>query len=139
MKYLLVLTFLAICLVGCATDPVAAGFAGHYVLAKSTNTSFVLNVEQSGKSAKMHYLAGRDDGSGAAPGGDGEGMLNAKGELEFPWTDTFDNAGTAILRREGRLFHFSMKASKITEPRALPFYGELTLKRTSTKPQMSTR
>jgi hypothetical protein len=135
MKYAFVLVFLAICLVGCATDPVAADFAGHYVLAKGTSAPFVLDVEQSGKSAKMHFLAGRDDGSGAAPGGGGEGTLNAKGELEFPWADTFDNAGTATLRREGRLFQFSMKTTKATDPRALVFYGELTLKRTSAKPQ----
>ena len=55
------------------------------------------------------------------------------------WTDSFDNAGTAILRRDGKLFRLSMKTTKVAEPRALVFYGEVALKRTSTKPQTTTR
>ena len=96
-------------------------------------------MQQKGKTAKTSFSAGHADGSGAAPDGDGEGALNAKGELEFKWTDTFDNAGTAILRRDGKQFHLSMKTTKTTDPRALVFYGEITLKRLSLKPQMSTR
>jgi hypothetical protein len=139
MKTFLALTLLAMACVLRAADPAAESFTGHFALAKNTKAPFVLDVLQKGRTATTSFSAGNEDGSGAAPDGDGEGALNAKGELEFKWTDTFDNAGTATLRRDGKLFHLSMKVSKAADPRALKFYGETTLKRTSTKPQMSTR
>jgi hypothetical protein len=139
MKYLLILTWLALAITMRAADPGADTFTGHFELAKRTNSPFALDVQQKGKTATTSFSAGHADGSGAAPDGDGEGALNAKGELEFKWTDTFDNAGTAILRRDGKLFHLAMKTTKTTDPRALVFYGEITLKRLSLKPQMSTR
>jgi hypothetical protein len=139
MKTLLPLLFLGLTLAVRAADPVAGDFTGHYELAKKTNSPFALDVQQSGKSAKTSFSAGNADGSGAAPDGDGEGAINAKGELAFKWTDTFDNAGTGTLRREGKLYHLSLKPTKVTDPRAVGFYGEITLKQLSKKPQMSTR
>jgi hypothetical protein len=139
MKRLLALAFLAVALVARAADPATDSLTGHYELAKKSKSPLSFDVLQKGKSATTSFSAGNVDGSGAAPDGDGEGTLNAKGELEFKWTDTFDNAGTGTFRRDGKLYHLSLKPTKATEPRALVFYGDLTLKRTSTKPQMSTR
>jgi hypothetical protein len=139
MKRLLALAFLAVALVAHAADPAADSLTGHYELAKKSKSSLTFDVLQKGKSATTSFSAGNADGSGAAPDGDGEGTLNAKGELEFKWTDTFDNAGTGTLRRDGKLYHLTLKPTKVAEPRAMVFYGDLTLKRTSTKPQMSTR
>lgn len=139
MKHLLVLALLAITVVARAADPVADSLTGHYELAKKSNSPLSFDVQQKGKSATISFSAAHADGSGAAPDGDGEGALNAKGELEFKWTDTFDNAGTGTFRRDGKLYHLSLKPTKVSEPRAVVFYGEITLKRTSTKPQMSTR
>jgi hypothetical protein len=122
-----------------AADPAAASLTGHYELVKKGNAVLSFDVQQKDKNAATSFSAGHADGSGAAPDGDGEGTVNAKGELEFKWTDTFDNAGTGVLRHDGKLYHLSLKPTKVTDPRAVVFYGEITLKRTSTKPQMSTR
>lgn len=139
MKHLLVITFLAITFAVRAADPAADSLTGHYELAKKSRSPLAFDVLQKGKSATTSFSAGNADGSGAAPDGDGEGTLNSKGELEFKWTDTFDNAGTGTFRRDGKLYHLSLKPTKVADPRAVALYGELTLKRTSTKPQMSTR
>lgn len=139
MKRFLILAVLAITAAAHAADPTADSLTGHYELAKKSNSPLSFDVQQKGKSATTSFSAGHADGSGAAPDGDGEGTLNAKGELEFKWTDTFDNAGTGTLRHDGKLYHLSLKPTKVAEPRAVVFYGEITLKRTSTKPQMSTR
>jgi len=139
MKSLLTLLLLTVATVTFAADPEAASYTGHFELAKRSKAPFALDVTQKGHTATTSFSAANEDGSGAAPDGDGDGALNAKGELEFKWTDTFDNAGTATLRRDGKLFHLSMKVSKAVDPRALKFYGEITLKRLSMKPEMSTR
>jgi hypothetical protein len=139
MKTPTVFALFALIHLGYAADPAASTFTGHFEPAKHTQSPFTIDITQTGKTAVSSFSAGNADGSGVAPDGDGDGTLNARGDLEFKWTDTFDNAGTATLRREGRLFHLSMKVSKAADPRALSFYGEITLKRTSTKPQMSTR
>jgi len=139
MKRLLALAFLAVAFAAHAADPTADSLTGHYELTKKGKSSLTFDVLQKGKSATTSFSAANVDGSGAAPDGDGEGTLNAKGELEFKWTDTFDNAGTGTFRRDGKVYHLSLKPTKVNEPRAMVFYGDLTLKRTSTKPQMSTR
>jgi hypothetical protein len=139
MKRFIILALFAIAVVARAADPAAESLTGHYELAKKSNSPLSFDVLQKGKGATTSFSAGHADGSGAAPDGDGEGVLNAKGELEFKWTDTFDNAGTGSFRRDGKLYHLSLKPTRVADPRAVVFYGEITLKRTSTKPQMSTR
>ena len=139
MKHLLVVLFLAVTFAVHAADPATDSLTGHYELARKSKSPLSFDVLQKGKSATASFSAGNADGSGAAPDGDGAGSLNAKSELEFKWTDTFDNAGTGTLRRDGKLYHLSLKPTKVADPRAVAFYGEITLKRTSTKPQMSTR
>ena len=139
MKRFLILAFLAIVTIVRAADPAADSLTGHYELAKKSKSPLSFDLLQKGKSATTSFSAGNADGSGAAPDGDGEGTLNAKGELEFKWTDTFDNGGTGTFRRDGKLYHLSLKPTKVADPRAVVFYGEITLRRTSTKPQMSTR
>jgi hypothetical protein len=140
MKRFLLLALLAITTTTVrAADPVPAGLTGHYEFAKKSNSPLSFDVLQKGKTAATSFSAAHSDGSGAAPDGDGEGTVNAKGELEFKWTDTFDNAGTGVLRHEGKLYHLTLKPTKVADPRAVVFYGEITLKRTSTKPQMSSR
>jgi hypothetical protein len=139
MKRLLALVFLALAVTVHAADPAAASLTGHYELAKKSNSPLSFDVLQKGNAATTSFSAGHADGSGAAPDGDGEGTLNARGELTFKWTDTFDNAGTGTLRHDGKLYHLSLKTTKVVDPRATVFYGEITLKRTSPKPQMSSR
>ena len=139
MKKFIVLTLMVIAVAAHAADPAADSFTGHFEMTKHPKTTFALDVLQKGKTATTSFSAANVDGSGAAPDGDGDGTVNSKGELEFKWTDTFDNAGTATLRRDGKVFHLSMTVSKTTDPRCMRFYGDMTLKRTSTKPQMSTR
>jgi hypothetical protein len=139
MKKFLALALLAVAVTVRAAAPATDSFTGHFEMAKQTKTVFSLDVLQKGKTATTSFSASNVDGSGAAPDGDGQGAVNDRGELEFKWTDTFDNAGTATLRRDGKAYHLSMKVTKAAEPRCLRFYGDITLKRTSTKPQMSTR
>lgn len=139
MKRLLFITLMMLACAARAADVTANDFTGHYEIVKSLKIAFSLDVQQKGKTASVSFSAGHVDGSGAAPDGDGKGELNDKGELKFEWTDSFENAGTAILRRDGKSFQLSMKATKVAEPRALTLYGDVALKRVSTKPQMGTR
>jgi len=143
MKTLLPLLFLVLALTVRGADPVGGDFTGHYELARTVAGShgrwfFFLDVEQKGKNARLTYSAGNEDGSGAAPDGSGKGTLNADGTLEFKWDDSFENAGIGVLSRNGKLYHLLMKTSKLGEGRGAP-PDDLTLKRTSPKPQMSTR
>jgi hypothetical protein len=139
MKRFLLFAVLAFASAAHATAPWQDSFTGHYELAKKNKSPLSFDVLQKGANVTISFSAGNVDGSGAAPDGDGEGKLNGKGELELKWTDTFDNAGTATFRRDGKLYHLSLTATKVADPRAVALYGEITLKRTSTKPQMSTR
>lgn len=113
----------------------APDFTGHYELAKSTAKAFALDVTQKDGKAEVSFSAGHEDGSGAAPDGDGKGRINAQGELTFSFTDSFGNTGSAVLRRTSSGYRLAMKMDKVEEPRALVHYGILSLKRTSTKPQ----
>lgn len=120
--------------------PVGTGdFTGHYELTKNGPKAFALDVTQKGRSAEVSFSAANEDGSGAAPDGDGQGQLNARGELQFKFTDSFENTGTAVLRRNGKTFQLSMQMDNVAEPRTLVHYGTLTLKRTSAKPQSNDR
>lgn len=139
MKILAVVFLLALATLTRAAEPTATSFTGHYEIVKSPKTAFSLDVLQKGKSATIAFSASHMDGSGAAPDGDGEGQLNAKGELKFTWSDSFENAGTAILRRQGKSYVLSMEPTKVVETRALVFYGDIVLKRTSTKSQIDAR
>ena len=139
MRTLIAAAFFALAIAIQAADQPASDYTGHYELVKTTKSAFSFDVLQKGKSATTSFSAGRVDGGGAAPDGDGQGQLNDKGELKFTWTDTFDNAGTAIFRQEGKVYHLTLKPTKVADPRAVALYGDIVLKRTSTKPQMSTR
>ncbi len=114
-------------------------FTGHYELAKSGAKAFALDVTQKDGRAEISFSAAHEDGSGAAPDGDGRGRLNEQGELAFAFTDSFGNTGSAVLRRAGSGYRLTMKMDKIEEPRALVHYGVHMLKRTSSKPQTDDR
>lgn len=139
MKLLPLLFLVATACSALAADAPSDSFTGHYELAKKSKSAFSLDVLQDGKTAKISFSAGNENGSGAAPDGDGEGKANDKGELEIHWTDSFENDGTAVLKHSGKLVVFAMKPGKVSDPRALALYGNVTLKRTSAKPEMSTR
>jgi hypothetical protein len=140
----LALLFLWLGVLGCAVNDRAANvvpisFTGRFELTKDEGKAFALDVVQSGKEAKISFSAGNEDGSGAAPDGDGHGAINSKGELVFKFSDSFENTGSAVLRRSGNLFQLSMQLDKVEDPRATVHYGRLTLKRTSTKPPAQDR
>ena len=120
--------------VGWAADQPAKDLTGHYELTKSSKSAVSFDVQQKGKTAIISFSAAHVDGSGAAPDGDGVGKVNNKGELVFTWTDSFSNAGTAVFRQDGKRYRLSMEPLKVEEPRAVVFYGDILLKRTSTKP-----
>ena len=129
MKARVVFLLLTFCSGALAAEKSAIDFTGHYQLAKSSKAAFALDVEQKGKTATISFSAAHQDGSGAAPDGDGQGRLNARGELEFKFSDSFENTGTATLRRDGNSFRLLMEMTKVVEPRAVVFYGDLLLKR----------
>ncbi len=114
-------------------------FTGHYELVKSGPKVFALDVVQKGQQAEVSFSAAHENGSGAAPDGDGQGRINAQGELAFTFTDSFGNTGSAVLRRNGAGYRLTMKMNSVEEARALVHYGILPLKRTSTKPQTDDR
>ena len=114
-----------------AAEKVAPDFTGHYEQSADAKTVFILIIRHNGATAEMEFSAGRADGTGAAPDGNGKGTLNDKGELEFTFDDSFGNKGTAVLKKAGAAFQFVMKTETVADARAAKFYGTLTLKRTA--------
>jgi hypothetical protein len=114
----------------------ASSLSGHYELAdEKADHTFSLDITQTGSSADLSFSAAMPDGSGAAPDGDGHGKIDAGGVLSFNFKDSFDNegSGTFELKKDG--YHLYLNVSKVIEPRSLHFYGDVLLKRTSSKPQ----
>jgi hypothetical protein len=113
-----------------------ANFTGHYELAdKNGGQSFSLDVTQTGAQAEISFSAAMADGSGAAPDGDGKGGVDKSGVLAFTFKDSFDNEGTGTLQAEKGRYHLTLTTTKVTEPRALRFYGDVLLRKTSNKVQ----
>jgi hypothetical protein len=110
-------------------------YTGHYERTDTNSgAAFSLDITQTGIKANVSFSAGREDGSGAAPDGGGEGTVDRKGVLTFKFTDSFNNEGTATLDREKDGYHLEMNVSSVAEPRAMSLYGSLLLKKTSAKP-----
>src|SRR5256885_9672050 len=90
-----------------------------------------MSIEQSGNVIQVAFDAVYNDGHGAAPEATGPGKISSGGVLEFKWEDRFKNAGTGTIKRAGDDIIVSMKATRVTDPRCLPFYGQnMRLKRT---------
>jgi len=118
-----------------AAPPVAPNFTGHYELAAAhSDRSFSLDVTQTGSKADLSFSASMNDGSGAAPDGEGKGEVNAAGMLKFKFTDSFGNAGTGTLEMAKGGCRLKMDVATVAESRALRFYGDVMLKKTSNKP-----
>jgi hypothetical protein len=129
-----VLFFLAMPASRAGTD--APNFTGHYELAdKNADRSFSLDVTEPGALVVLSFSAAMNDGSGAAPDGDGKGALDKSGGLAFTFKDSFDNEGTGTLVQEKGSYHLLLNATKVNDPRCLRFYGDVLLRKTSDKPQ----
>lgn len=114
----------------------ASSFSGHYELAdEKADRSFSLDVTQTGSSADLFFSAAMADGSGAAPDGDGHGKIDAGGVLSFTFKDSFDNEGSGTFESKKDGYHLHLNVTKVIEPRPLRFYGDVLLKKTSSKPQ----
>lgn len=108
---------------------------GHYELAgANSDRSFSLDVTQTGMKADLSFSASMNDGSGAAPDGDGKGEVDSTGSLKFKFTDSFGNAGTGTLAASKGGYRLTMKMTTVVEPRPLRFYGDVLLKKTANKP-----
>jgi hypothetical protein len=120
---------------GTAAPLAKADFTGHYELADAkSDWSFSLDVTQAGTKADISFSAANNDGSGAAPDGDGKGDLDSTGILKFKFTDSFGNAGNATLSATKGGYRLKMNVTTAVEPRALRFYGDVMLKKTANKP-----
>lgn len=109
-------------------------YTGHYETPTSkTDWSFSLDVTQKGSKATVSFSAGMADGSGAAPDGDGNGKVDAKGALRFTFSDSFGNEGTGVLVAGKDGYHLTMNVTKAVEPRALQFYQDLLLVKKAAK------
>ncbi len=116
-------------------DAPKVDFTGHYELADAkADRAFSLDVTQTGLKADLSFSAAMADGSGAAPDGDGSGQVDKTGVLHFTFTDSFENEGSGTLERDKNGFHLTLDATKVVEPRPLRFYGDVLLKKTSSKP-----
>ena len=114
-----------------AEDKTAPDFTGHYEQSADAKTVFILIIRHNGATAEIEFSAGRADGTGAAPDGNGKGTLNDKNELEFTFDDSFGNKGTAVFKKAGAAFQLIIKPETVTDPRAAKLYGTMTLKRTA--------
>jgi hypothetical protein len=110
-------------------------FTGHYELADaSKESSFSLDITQTGSKADLSFSAAMADGSGAAPDGDGKGEVAANGILKFKFTDSFGNEGAGTLDVANGVYHLELDVTKVAESRALRFYGDVVLRKTANKP-----
>ncbi len=112
-----------------AIGPAAAeapNFAGEYADKKFLNGQavFQMSLERSGNTVSVWFSAGKNDGSGAAPEGQGKGKVSGKGVLEFKFEDSFNNAGTGTITRSGDDVTVSLKTTRVAEPRCLEFYQQ---------------
>jgi hypothetical protein len=113
-----------------------ADFTGHYELAgDNAEQSFSLDVTQTGSQAVISFSAAMADGSGAAPDGDGKGAVDKSGALVFTFKDSFENEGTGTLTAKKNGYRLTLTMTKVAEPRALRFYGDMLLHKTSNKVQ----
>jgi hypothetical protein len=116
-------------------------FTGHYELAdKNADRSFSLDVTQTGTQTgtqvTISFSAAMNDGSGAAPDGDGKGTVDNKtSRAAFTFTDSFNNEGTGTLVAEKGGYHLKLTPTKVVDPRPLRFYGDVLLRKTSDKVQ----
>ena len=114
----------------------APTFAGEYADRKFLNGQavFQMSLERSGNTVSVWFSAGKNDGSGAAPEGQGKGKVSGKGVLEFKFEDSFNNAGTGTITRSGDDVTVSLKTTRVAEPRCLEFYRQnMHLKRVGKK------
>jgi hypothetical protein len=129
--------FVVIALLGSLSARAAAdekNYTGHYeLLAAKANRSFSLDVKQDGSRATISFNAAMADGSGAAPDATGKGHVE-DGVLNFKFTDSFKNEGTAVLTRKQNVYQLSLTVTKVDDPSPLHFYGAMVLKQTSPKP-----
>ena len=133
--FLPVAVFFLLVLVSNAARATGVNYTGHYELAdKKAAWGFSFDITQTGSKAELSFSAAMEDGSGAAPDGDGKGEVNAKGALAFTFKDSFGNEGTGTLESKGDNYLVKMIVTKVAEPRPLRFYGDTVLKKTASKP-----
>jgi hypothetical protein len=119
------------------TPPAPPVYSGSYELAgKRTDRVFSLEVQLTGRRAKISFSASMADGAGAAPDAQGTGKIE-DGVLNFKFKDSFDNEGTCQLRflPATNLYQLDMTVTKVVEPSPLHFYSTLHLKKTTPRPE----
>jgi hypothetical protein len=110
-------------------------YTGHYELTNSNaDWVFTIDITQTGSKAAISFSASMVDGSGAAPDGDGEGVVGKDGVLTFKFKDSFNNEGTGTLVSGKDGYHLKMDMTTVVESRPLRFYGDVLLKKTANKP-----
>jgi hypothetical protein len=128
--------FLILALSALRAEAGDVNFTGHYELAdKKADSVFSLDVTQTGTHADLSFSASMEDGSGAAPDGDGKGQLVNPWEIDFTFKDSFGNEGTGKLWVGKIGWHLMLTPTKVVEPRAVRFYGFCVLRKTSDKVQ----
>ena len=130
MRFALLLTlgFVGVALAP-AAESKAGTFGGKYEAAARGKSFFSFEVAPKGDGFSVSFSAGNEDGSGAAPDGDGTGKLNKRGELAFTFEDSFANKGRGVLRRDGKQFVVTLDLTATKDSRAAVHYGERRLTR----------
>jgi len=116
-----------------AVEPKATSLEGKYEAVARGKSVLGLEVQSTRNGFDVSFSAANEDGSGAAPDGGGAGKLNARGELEFGFEDSFGNKGRGVLKRSGKGFFVTMELTTTEDPRAAVHYGERRLKRLATR------
>ena len=117
---------------GRAASP-EADYSGHYEMVNAkAGRVFSLDVKQNHERVDVSFSAAMEDGSGAAPDATGQGRIE-NGVLSFDFKDSFNNEGSCTLALGTGGYHLCMMVAKIVDPSPLHFYGNVLLKKTSTK------
>jgi len=114
-----------------AKAPVArADYSGRYERAGEGKSVFILHVRQVADKAVLDFSASHIDGSGAAPDGHATASLDEKGCLVGTFEDSLGNKGTVSMTKARNGVSLTLKPETVAEPRAVKFYGVISLRRT---------
>jgi hypothetical protein len=116
-------------------EPNPVNFTGHYELANATSDRTIsLDITQAGPKATISFSAAMNDGSGAAPDGEGTGKVEKAGVLKFTFTDSFRNECSGTLVHEKNGYRLDINPTTVVDPKPLRFYGNALLKKTAAEP-----
>ncbi len=111
-------------------DPVAGIYqATRKTGAKNEKMFLEVTIREEGDRYYLSGSGGYSTGRSVAPDFSGKGYSPKMAPWKFSFEDSFGNKGTAFATPTKSGVKFSVAVSEVREPRCLPFYEEINLRR----------